>query len=123
MSQEEIAPDFESGPLNELTQVLPAATVVTLATSYFESVGVCFVTLDAAMAASDWQTIKEQAHDLKGISGTFGAKRLQQLSGELEHMDFDRESARVPALLEAMKRTSASAKAAIEKALAVSAAA
>ena len=127
MGQEEIAPDFEldfePGPLEELTQVLPAANVLILATSYFESVGVCFVTLDAATAASDWQTIKEQAHDLKGISGTFGAKRLQQLSDELEHLAFDMEWARVPAILEAMKRTSATAKVAIEKALAVSAAA
>jgi HPt (histidine-containing phosphotransfer) domain-containing protein len=123
MSQEEIAPDFEPGPLGELTQVLPAATVVTLASSYFESVDACFSAFDAATAASDWHTVKEQAHDLKGISGTFGAKRLQQLSDELEHLDFDKESARVPTMLEAMKRTSVAANAAIRKAVAVSAAA
>jgi HPt (histidine-containing phosphotransfer) domain-containing protein len=123
MSEEEIAPDFESGPLDELTQVLPATVVRELSASFYESVASCFAKLDAAAIENDWTAIKEQAHDLKGISGTFGAKRLQQLAGELEHMDFDQESARVPALLEAAKRTYANAKAAIDKALAVSAAA
>ena len=123
MDQEEIAPDFESGPLDELAQVLPATTVRELTTSYYESVTSCFAKLDAAAIEKDWTEIKEQAHDLKGISGTFGAKRLQQLSDELEHLDFDQDSAGVPAILETMKRTSATANAAIEKALAVSAAA
>ena len=124
MGQEEIAPDFEAGPLEELTQVLPATTVRELSASFYESVASCFAKLDAAAVEKDWAVIKEQAHDLKGISGTFGAKRLQQLSGELEHMDFDQEAAAcVPAMLEAMKRTSAAAKVAIEKALAVSTAA
>jgi HPt (histidine-containing phosphotransfer) domain-containing protein len=120
---EEIAPDFEAGPLEELTQVLPAATVRELSTSFYESVASCFAKLDAAAIEKDWTEIKEQAHDLKGISGTFGAKRLQQLSDELEHVDFEQEQARVPAILEAAKRTFATAKVAIEKALAVSAAA
>jgi HPt (histidine-containing phosphotransfer) domain-containing protein len=123
MNQEEIAPDFESGPLDELAQVLPATTVRELTTSYYESVASCFAKLDAAAIEKDWSEIKEQAHDLKGISGTFGAKRLQQMSDELEHMDFDKDSARVPAMLETMKQTSATANAAIEKSLAVSAAA
>jgi HPt (histidine-containing phosphotransfer) domain-containing protein len=123
MSEEEIAPDFESGPLDELTRVLPATVVRELSASFYESVASCFAKLDAAAIDNDWTAIKEQAHDLKGISGTFGAKRLQQLSAELEHMDYDQDSARVPALLEAAKRTYASAKTAIDKALAVSAAA
>ena len=40
-----------------------------------------------------------------------------------QHLDFDKESARVPTMLEAMKRTSVAANAAIRKAVAVSAAA
>ena len=123
MGQEEIAPNFESGPLDELTQVLPATVVRELSASFYDSVASCFAKLDAAAIENDWAAIKEQAHDLKGISGTFGAKRLQQLSDELEHLDFDKESARVPTMLEAMKRTSVAANAAIRKAVAVSAAA
>ena len=95
MSEEEIAPDFESGPLDELTRVLPATVVRELSASFYESVASCFAKLDAAAIDNDWTAIKEQAHDLKGISGTFGAKRLQQLSDELEHMHYDQESARV----------------------------
>jgi HPt (histidine-containing phosphotransfer) domain-containing protein len=123
MSQEEIAPDFESGPLDELTQVLPATVVRELSASFYDSVASCFAKLDAAAIENDWAAIKEQAHDLKGISGTFGAKRLQQLAAELEHMDYDQDSARVPALLDSAKQTYASAKIAIDNALAVSAAA
>jgi HPt (histidine-containing phosphotransfer) domain-containing protein len=123
MGQEEIAPNFESGPLDELTQVLPATVVRELSASFYDSVASCFAKLDAAAIENDWAAIKEQAHDLKGISGTFGAKRLQQLAAELEHMDYDQDSARVPALLDAAKRTYASAKIAIDNALAVSAAA
>ena len=117
MSEEEIAPDFESGPLDELTQVLPATVVRELSASFYESVASCFAKLDAAASENDWAAIKEQGHDLKGISGTFGAKRLQELAAELEHMDFDQNAARVPALLEAAKQTYVSAKTAIDKAL------
>jgi HPt (histidine-containing phosphotransfer) domain-containing protein len=85
MEYEEIAPDFGAGPLEELMQVLPEATVLELAASFYESVASCLAKLDDAVKAHDWSTIKEQSHDLKGISGTFGALRLAQLAAELEH--------------------------------------
>jgi len=119
MEYEEIAPDFEAGPLDELAQVLPAATVLELATSFYESVTSCLAQLAAAARNHDWSTIKEQAHDLKGISGTFGALRLQQLAAELEHA-IGMSSAQAAVTLQEMRETFAVAKKEIEGMLAIS---
>jgi HPt (histidine-containing phosphotransfer) domain-containing protein len=107
--------DFEAGPLQELMDVLPASGVAVLAQSYHASVALCFEKFDAAVPQRDWTTVSEQAHDLKGISGTFGAMRLQHIAADLEHLSFEHDFARVPAMLEAMKRAAAAAKAAIDK--------
>lgn len=105
MQYEEIAPDFGAAPLEELTQVLPAANVLELAASFYESVASCLAQLDAAVKAHDWSTIKEQSHDLKGISGTFGALRLAQLAAELEHA-IGMSSAQAAVTLREMHETS-----------------
>jgi HPt (histidine-containing phosphotransfer) domain-containing protein len=109
---------FEAGPLQELMDVLPASGVTVLAQSYHASVDLCFAKFDAALPKRDWTTVKEQAHDLKGISGTFGAMRLQHIAADLEHLSFEHDSQRVPAMLESMKRAAAAAKTAIDKILA-----
>lgn len=114
-----VAPDFEVGPLEELAQVLAASNVLLLAQSYQASVAVCLDQLDAAARAQNWTAIREQAHDLKGIAGTFGARRLQELSEELEHLSAEDDPSRVAPLLAAMRQTSATAQTAIEKILAL----
>ncbi|HTW33169.1 MAG TPA: Hpt domain-containing protein [Rhizomicrobium sp.] len=119
MEYEEIAPDFEAGPLEELAQVLPAATVLELAASFYESVASCLAQLDAAAKASDWSLIKDQAHDLKGISGTFGASRLQQLAAELEHA-IGMSSAQAAVTLREMYETFAAARKEIDAMLSTS---
>lgn len=116
MQYEEIEPDFESGPLDELTHVLPATTVRELASSFYDSVTSCLANLDAATEAHDWSTIKEQAHDLKGISGTFGAKRMQQLAAELEHA-IGMSCAQAAVLLREMHDTFAAARKEIDTTL------
>jgi len=114
------APDFEVGPLEELARVLAASNVLILAQSYHSSVVACLDQLEAAERAKDWTTIKEQAHDLKGIAGTFGARRLQELADKLEHLSAEQDSDRIAPMLEDMRRTSQTAQAAIEKLLAAS---
>jgi HPt (histidine-containing phosphotransfer) domain-containing protein len=116
-----VAPDFEVGPLEELAQVLAASNVLILARSYHSSVALCLDQLEAAERAKDWQTIKEQAHDLKGIAGTFGARRLQELADQLEHLSAEQDSDRIAPMLEDMRRTSVTAQNAIEKLLAAGA--
>jgi HPt (histidine-containing phosphotransfer) domain-containing protein len=115
------APDFEVGPLEELAQVLAASNVLILAQSYHSSVALCLDQLEAAERAKDWATIKEQAHDLKGIAGTFGARRLQELADQLEHLSAEQDSDRIAPMLEDMRRTSQTAQNAIEKLLAAGA--
>jgi len=117
MQYEEIEPDFESGPLDELTHVLPATTVRELASSFYDSVTHCLAQLDAAASAHDWSIIKEQAHDLKGISGTFGAKRMQQLAAELEHA-IGMSCAQAAVLLREMHDTFAAARKEIDTSIA-----
>jgi|HubBroStandDraft_5_1064220.scaffolds.fasta_scaffold604098_2 HPt (histidine-containing phosphotransfer) domain-containing protein len=114
-------PDFEVGPLEELAQVLAASNVLILAQSYHSSVALCLDQLEIAERAKDWATIKEQAHDLKGIAGTFGARRLQELADQLEHLSAEQDSDRIAPMLEDMRRTSQTAQNAIEKLLAAGA--
>lgn len=119
MQYEEIAPDFESGPVDELVHVLPAANVLVLASSFYDSVGSCLAQLGTATGRCDWVTVKEQAHDLKGISGTFGALRLQQLAGELEHA-IGVSSSQAATMLQEMRETFAIARKEIEGMLTIS---
>jgi HPt (histidine-containing phosphotransfer) domain-containing protein len=111
------APDFEVGPLQELARVLAASNVLILAQSYHASVSACLDQLEAAERDGDWSTIREQAHDLKGVAGTFGALRLQELAGQLEVMADEENAQSIAPILDAMRRTSETAKAAIEKIL------
>lgn len=77
-------PDFAPDQLLDLAQVLPAAQVGALANSYHAAVEACLDQLDAAAAAMDGATLREQAHDLKSVAGNFGAHRLQHMAGTLE---------------------------------------
>ena len=117
MQYEEIAPDFETAPVDELIQVLPMTNVLVLASSFYESAIACLSQLDTAARRCDWTTVKEQAHDLKGISGTFGALRLQQLAEELEH-EIGMSSSHACTMLQEMRETFAVARREIEGLLA-----
>ena len=119
MQYEEVAPDFEAGPLDELVHVLPTENVVVLAMSFYDSVATCLTQLGTAASRYDWATVQEQAHDLKGISGTFGALRLQQLAGELEYA-IGVSSSQAATMLQEMRETFAVARKEIEGMLTLS---
>ncbi len=105
-------PDFEPHQLQDLAQVLPAAQVGALADSYHAAVEVCLGQLNAAAAAMDRGVMREQAHDLKGVAGNFGARRMQHMAELLEAACSDDVAAMpgaadVQALVAAMHRSAA----------------
>ena len=115
-TDKDIWPDFEPGPLDELAEALPAANVLALARSFYSAVCACLDALETAGRESDWATIKEQAHDLKGVSGTFGASRLRQLAEQLEHTQ-EPSAAFVASMLQDMRKTTAVARGELERIL------
>jgi HPt (histidine-containing phosphotransfer) domain-containing protein len=55
-------------------------------------------TFDMAFVAEDWETAVRLAHNLKGLSGSVGAKALAEIAGRLEHATMDRQRAKVQKL-------------------------
>ncbi|HTN93061.1 MAG TPA: response regulator [Gallionella sp.] len=71
----------------------------------------------AALAADDNQTAERLAHTLRGITGTLGAKTLQELSASLENSIHKAESSEYDPLLAGIDRELATFIASIDKAL------
>jgi HPt (histidine-containing phosphotransfer) domain-containing protein len=111
-------PHFDPSQLQDLASVLPAAQVASLAHSYREAVAAILAALGEAAAASDFSALGEQAHDLKGVSGNFGARRLQYLAEALEHACAGGKPGDLGGTLAQMEASSAAAWRAIEAHLA-----
>ena len=75
---------FEAAKLQELAAVLPAEQVLALARSYQVAVEAILSRLNEAAAGGDFDTIRLEAHNLRGTSGSFGARHLQGLAEDLE---------------------------------------
>jgi signal transduction histidine kinase/CheY-like chemotaxis protein/HPt (histidine-containing phosphotransfer) domain-containing protein len=60
--------------------------------------------LESAAAKNDWDTLKEQAHQLKGLGGGYGYPDLTTLAGKLEFQIINRNKSEVASLITAMTR-------------------
>ena len=76
--------DFDDSQLKELASILPVAQVLELAQSYREAVREIMGRMLEAADAQNLDTVRYEAHDLKGTAGNFGAVRLRDLSQRLE---------------------------------------
>ena len=77
-------PDFDPTQLHDYAAVMPLRTVNDLAASFRRSVSELLSELTNPAADLHRTRLAEQAHDLKGVAGSFGAMRLQTLAEELE---------------------------------------
>jgi HPt (histidine-containing phosphotransfer) domain-containing protein len=111
-------PDFDPAQIEDLASVLPAPQILSLAQSCRESVEAILAQIGVAAQAEDFTTIKEQAHDLKSASGSFGARRLQHLAEVVEYACIHGEQPDMAGYISAMQESFAVAWRAIETHLA-----
>jgi HPt (histidine-containing phosphotransfer) domain-containing protein len=70
--------------LDGLLRLMPPARLRKVIESYLDSAQERLRLIEACAAARDFVGLAREAHDLKGVSGNFGARRLQGLADELE---------------------------------------
>ncbi len=77
-------PDFDPAQLHDYAAVMPNKTVNDLAASFRKSVSELISELTNPAHDLHRTKLAEQAHDLKGVAGSFGALKLQHLAEQLE---------------------------------------
>ena len=77
-------PDFDPTQVHDYATVMPMKTLNDLAASFRTSVSELIFGLTHSGLDLDRKRLAEQAHDLKGVSGSFGAIGLQNLAEQLE---------------------------------------
>jgi signal transduction histidine kinase/DNA-binding response OmpR family regulator len=107
-------PDLDDSHLDGLARLLPPARFQGIVGSYLGAAKERLQRIEARARDLDFVAVGREAHDLKGTSGNFGARRLQALAEQLEEackredavemaaliMDVDLASRRAWALVE-----------------------
>ncbi len=102
-------PDLDDAQLDGLMKLMPAARLRTIVEGFLSAAQSRLQRIEACAAAGDMVGMAREAHDLKGVSGNFGARRLQHLADRLEQAAkiFNKEEARV--LTQEVRRASITA--------------
>lgn len=77
-------PDFDAAQIHDYAAVMPVSALKELAVSFRSSVSELIDQLTHTTRHLDPDRLAAHAHDLKGVSGSFGARRLQNLAEQLE---------------------------------------
>jgi len=94
-----LSPDVDEAKLDALAEILSSARLNAMLASYLSHAEQRLERMDSLVADMNFDALKGEAHDLKGISGTFGAARVQQLAEQLERACQSADDAEAPRLL------------------------
>jgi PAS domain S-box-containing protein len=88
------SPDLDDAQLAAVESVLRPADFAGLVNSYLDASSARAERLHHLAASGDLAALAREAHDLKGVAGNFGARRVHLLAGDLEsacreHRDTD----------------------------------
>ena len=102
-------PDLDDAQLDGLMKLMPAARLRAIVEGFLTAAQSRLQRIEACAASGDMVGMAREAHDLKGVSGNFGARRLQHLADRLEQAakTFDKDEARV--LTQEVRRASITA--------------
>jgi CheY-like chemotaxis protein/HPt (histidine-containing phosphotransfer) domain-containing protein len=92
-------PDLDEAHLEGLARLLPAERFRTIVTAYLDAAKERLARIEARAQDMDFLAIAREAHDLKGTSGNFGARRLQALAEALEDACKREDAAAMDALV------------------------
>jgi HPt (histidine-containing phosphotransfer) domain-containing protein len=77
-------PEIDEAKLDELAEILSAERLEAMLMSYLSHARQQLTQMENLAADMNYAALAAEAHDLKGISGTFGAVRVQYLAEQLE---------------------------------------
>jgi signal transduction histidine kinase/CheY-like chemotaxis protein/HPt (histidine-containing phosphotransfer) domain-containing protein len=101
--------DLDLAQLEGLARMLPAARFATVVEGYLAGAQERLRRIESRAADMDFVQIAREAHDLKGVSGSFGARRLQALAELLEKSAKSEDAILMPALVEQIGEASLTA--------------
>ena len=78
------AEDLDNTQLDSLAKLLPPDRFATIVQSYLASAKERLIRIESRARDLDFANVARDAHDLRGTSGNFGARRLQALAEQLE---------------------------------------
>jgi two-component system sensor histidine kinase/response regulator len=100
-------PDVDEAHLQGLARLLPAARFQAILESYLTGAEARVERMDMLVKSGSYEALAGIAHDLQGVSGNFGARRVQFLAEHLVLACKAEDEAAVATLAEAVQRASA----------------
>jgi HPt (histidine-containing phosphotransfer) domain-containing protein len=76
--------DLDDSQLDGLMKLMPLVRFRAIIEGFLTAAQSRLQRIEACSAAGDMVGLAREAHDLKGVSGNFGARRLQHLADRLE---------------------------------------
>jgi CheY-like chemotaxis protein len=101
--------DLDEAKLDSFARLMPAAKLRTVLDGYLSGAAGRLKRIEELEAQLDFSAMSREAHDLKGVSGNFGAQRLQALAEQLERACAAGDDAEAPRLIGEIRRASITA--------------
>ncbi|HEY3800015.1 MAG TPA: response regulator [Caulobacteraceae bacterium] len=105
-ASDDAQPDLDDAQLDGLARLMPLARLRAVIESFLSAAQGRLQRIEACVQAGDMTGLAREAHDLKGVSGNFGARRLQQLAERLERAAKDGDDGQVGPLTVEIRRAS-----------------
>jgi len=102
-------PDLQPDRLDNLARLMPATKLKAVVDSYLAGARGRLLRIEALIGELDFPALGREAHDLKGVSGNFGALRLQALAEQLERACQACDDAEAPRLIGEIRKSSMTA--------------
>ncbi|HEX7759467.1 MAG TPA: response regulator [Caulobacteraceae bacterium] len=102
-------PDLDEAKLDNFFKLMPPAKLRTVIDTYLTGARGRLLRIEDLVGELDFAGLAREAHDLKGVSGNFGAPRLQALAEQLERACQAGDDAEAPRLIGEIRRSSMTA--------------
>jgi len=103
------APDLDDAQIDGLLQLMPPARLRVVLEGFLGAAQGRLQRLETTARQADFLALGREAHDLKGVCGNIGARRLQHLAERLEQAAKAADAGRVEALTPQIRRASITA--------------
>jgi PAS domain S-box-containing protein len=107
--EEAAHPDLDDAQLDGLMKLMPPARLRAIIENFLSSAQTRLQRIEACSQSGNLVGMAREAHDLKGVSGNFGARKLQHLADRLEQAAKGGDEAEVAALTLEVRRASITA--------------
>jgi PAS domain S-box-containing protein len=102
-------PDLDDAQLDGLMRLMPPARLRAIIENFLNSAQGRLQRIESCARSGDLVGMAREAHDLKGVSGNFGARKLQHLADRLEQASKAGDEVEVAALTQDVRRASITA--------------